>query len=169
MNQNRHKTRPENTTSVVYFAQSHDQIKIGWSRDVTKRMAALRTGNPDLTLLHTIPGGYDLEQELHYQFSEHRLGGEFFKAEPVLQWLADGGLAAPKAPLEPARYEVAWTENRNPGTVSSPAELINLHGKAALPEWVAREPDNDIQQTRTLASLKPKQSYPEFRPLRKRQ
>lgn len=62
-------------------------VKIGIAQDVNQRLSTLRTGNPDkLSLLLKLNGNQ--EAELHGQFSEHRLRGEWFKDAPILEWIA---------------------------------------------------------------------------------
>ncbi|MBF2025141.1 MAG: GIY-YIG nuclease family protein [Oscillatoriales cyanobacterium C42_A2020_001] len=76
----------------VYFILNEDSnaIKIGRARDLTKRLKALQTSSPTkLTLIKSmqvegIEAAQALEQSLHQQFSEVRLAGEWFKAEPFL-------------------------------------------------------------------------------------
>jgi hypothetical protein len=69
----------------VYFAQAEDRIKIGWSKQVSARLAGLQTGCPSsIKLLGTIPGGRSVERQLHERFASLRLSGEWFKAEPEL-------------------------------------------------------------------------------------
>jgi Meiotically up-regulated gene 113 len=75
----------------VYFilAEGIDRIKIGYSVDPEGRMSNfISAGNPTpMTLVHTMPGGREDEYRLHQQFAAHRLHGEWFSAQPVLEWL----------------------------------------------------------------------------------
>lgn len=71
--------------SFVYFAQDDvtGLIKIGRSRNVTRRIAHLRweTKHP-IRLLISTPGGSDAETALHDQFTSHRVHGEWFRSSP---------------------------------------------------------------------------------------
>jgi len=73
---------------AVYFLQCRpgEPIKIGMSGNVLRRMDALQTMNPvRLNCLGIIKrGGNKLEKELHEQFSDARLHGEWFSAVPEL-------------------------------------------------------------------------------------
>jgi hypothetical protein len=70
---------------VVYFARSKDLIKIGWSGEIQRRIANLRSSvAPDLVLLATTPGGPDLEAHLHAKFAGLRVRSEWFRAGPDL-------------------------------------------------------------------------------------
>lgn len=71
--------------SSVYFAGSGGQVKIGWSRKVSARLAQLQTGSPiPIKLLGTMPGGRAVERRLHQQFAHLRLAGEWFADDPEL-------------------------------------------------------------------------------------
>jgi hypothetical protein len=71
--------------SSVYFADAGGQIKIGWSKKVSARLAQLQTGSAvPIKLLATTPGGLALERRLHKQFHHLRLSGEWFLAAPEL-------------------------------------------------------------------------------------
>lgn len=72
----------------VYFirAVSGGPIKIGVGTDPAQRLAVLQPGNPEkLRILGVIPGaGHKRERQLHLQFGESRLNGEWFKPTPEL-------------------------------------------------------------------------------------
>ena len=72
------------------WAETSDLVKFGYTVDVRKRFSNLRAGSPDaLHLLMDIPGGEDLERELHFRFRDFRVRGEWFKpGPPVLELLA---------------------------------------------------------------------------------
>jgi len=79
----------EEPGSSVYFVQQAPDgpIKIGISRDVQGRIAALQSSSAHpLRLLGQIPGGRALEAHLHELFHERRLQGEWF--EPVADILS---------------------------------------------------------------------------------
>jgi hypothetical protein len=63
----------------VYFAKRDDLIKIGWSREVHMRMAALKT-----ELIGVMPGNRATEKEIHGRFSHLRVHGEWFKIDDEL-------------------------------------------------------------------------------------
>lgn len=65
--------------SVVYFVSSGPSIKIGTSTNLRSRFASLQTSSGDkLTLISTIPGGIELEQEIHRDLKQYRQRGEWF-------------------------------------------------------------------------------------------
>lgn len=72
--------------SSVYFVEAEGRIKIGWSKRVATRMAALQTGNATpIRLLGTIPGARSVERRLHDRFAHLRLSGEWFNGAPELR------------------------------------------------------------------------------------
>lgn len=81
--------------SSVYFAGSGGQIKIGWSRKVSARLAQLQTGSPiPIKLLGTMPGGRAVERRLHEKFAHLRISGEWFTDAPeLLAFIAEQRLA----------------------------------------------------------------------------
>lgn len=88
----------------VYFVQaSHGgPVKIGYSVDPGGRLRELQSGSPYwLVLRHSIEGDRTRENELHRQFKEHRLGGEWFTPCPELMEIA------PKVLLEEGK-PVPW-------------------------------------------------------------
>ena len=72
------------TDGWVYIIQSHQTgaIKIGFSADPIKRGKQLQTGSASrLALVAVIPGNRRLEAFLHREFSQHRIGGEWFSGD----------------------------------------------------------------------------------------
>jgi hypothetical protein len=62
---------------LIYFIQPTDggAIKIGFTDDLGQRIKALESHyGCSLALLHAMPGGRDVERELHGRFSRLRLG-----------------------------------------------------------------------------------------------
>lgn len=78
---------------VVYFAVSGDAIKVGYTTDVAKRIADLRTGSAkNIEMLDYVRAGRDVEIEIHRLLSDHRLRGEWFKydeAEELMDLISD--------------------------------------------------------------------------------
>ncbi len=79
------RTLVERTGSSVYFVAAGERVKIGWSRNVVARISQLQTANPEpISLLGVMPGGLALERQLHRQFHDARLAGEWFEKTPEL-------------------------------------------------------------------------------------
>ncbi|MDH2429332.1 GIY-YIG nuclease family protein [Sphaerisporangium sp. TRM90804] len=65
-------------TSVIYFIQRGDLIKIGYSENLARRVQAL---HGDRVLL-ALAGTRAHESALHELFKEHRVKGEWFRGHP---------------------------------------------------------------------------------------
>lgn len=67
---------------MIYFIQLGDngRIRIGYSKDPTKRLKTLQTGVPDaLNLLGVLNGDKAREEAIHQRFSDLRAHGEWFE------------------------------------------------------------------------------------------
>jgi hypothetical protein len=62
----------------VYFLRSGALIKIGYSCDIPKRMAAYATHNPDAQLMVVTPGTRDDEKNYQNRFGHLRIKLEWF-------------------------------------------------------------------------------------------
>jgi hypothetical protein len=80
-------------TGYVYFVQMDriGPIKIGFSRDIGKRLVSLQTSNAyPLRLLCCYPSNESHEKEWHSAFHNMRLEGEWFLPHPKLLREIDG-------------------------------------------------------------------------------
>ena len=77
----------EGRIGCVYFLEGPGgAIKIGYARDLTKRLASLQTGSPvRLRVLATVQGGSRLEREYHREFAGYALHGEWFSDNPRIR------------------------------------------------------------------------------------
>lgn len=64
--------------SVVYIVRIGKIVKIGFSRNLEKRLKAFQTSAVDIELLISVPGGVDLERRLHQLFCETHIDREMF-------------------------------------------------------------------------------------------
>jgi Meiotically up-regulated gene 113 len=73
----------------VIKAISQNAVKIGFSKDPTKRLADLSTASPSpLELVAAIPGTMSDEKALHDRFADYRKNGEWLELDgAVLQWV----------------------------------------------------------------------------------
>lgn len=100
----------QNVPAAVYFIQSGDFIKIGYSKQPERRVAQIRRGGKakrpsvglleDPVLLAYYPGTKADERALHQRFAEVHDQGEWFNRSPELDALID------KAARMQAEYEV---------------------------------------------------------------
>lgn len=81
------KEAPHKPEGYVYFIQLDNAgpIKIGRAKNPIKRLKGLQTAaHKQLRLLAVIPGNSTTEKELHREFRDLRIGGEWFRAESIL-------------------------------------------------------------------------------------
>lgn len=74
----------------IYFIQgeSGGSVKIGYASDITKRIKTLQTGFPEtLIIVKSFPGNIDDEGNIHQEFKDFRIRGEWF--EPMVLERAD--------------------------------------------------------------------------------
>ena len=77
---------PKNPGCVYFLQQDKgDPIKIGKAQNIEKRFSDIQNMLPvRLRVLATIPGGFELEGQLHKRFAASRLHGEWFRPTPGL-------------------------------------------------------------------------------------
>lgn len=69
----------------IYFVRAGDRLKIGFTRNVKRRLSQLQTFFPEpLELLGAIPGSLLMEQEVHRHFGHLNITREWFNVEPEL-------------------------------------------------------------------------------------
>lgn len=90
------EVRDADSVRKIYLISDQERVKIGVSTDPPRRLRDLQTGSSrELTILGTIPGGYDLEADLHRRYADKRLdeGREWFEltGDDVMNILREGG------------------------------------------------------------------------------
>jgi hypothetical protein len=86
--------KPTATGPSVYFiGDGGGLVKIGYSRNVDKRMQVLATGSPrPLQVLLTIPGTRSDEGAFHEMFKAEHMRGEWFRlSDRIERFIASGG------------------------------------------------------------------------------
>jgi len=77
----------ENPRGFIYFVRMENMgpIKIGFTKNVRKRLYSLNTSTPfPLQLLLSYPADEEEEEEIHDGLREIRLNGEWFLPHPFL-------------------------------------------------------------------------------------
>jgi hypothetical protein len=95
----------------VYFIRDTDQerVKVGYSRDVLKRLRALQTGSSGaLKLIGLIAGDARVEGFVHRALGRFSVRGEWFSADGVNRWLTDN---AKGFPLRRCIAEIVWVDS----------------------------------------------------------
>lgn len=82
---------PAKGIEIIYFLESGDRVKIGFTTDTKERISALSTASPvPLKLIGTVKGGMIYERQLHKRFAAYRRHGEWFKLTPELRAEIEG-------------------------------------------------------------------------------
>lgn len=92
--ENRHEEQTEavraRNVSFVYFVKSGAYVKIGVTRDFSKRLRHLQNGNPKpLKCLCLVDGSQKMEKALHAKFAKERALNEWFRLTPEIATLID--------------------------------------------------------------------------------
>ncbi len=71
---------------AVYFIAWNELTKIGWSANVTRRLAQLQAVHAGAIVVHQIecPTASALEAALHHHFAPFRVEGEWFRLTPAM-------------------------------------------------------------------------------------
>lgn len=114
-------TREENDRARhVYFIEAVglDLIKIGFARDVWRRLADLQAASPvELRMLGVIcEAGVTLERKIHSQLAEYRVRGEWFRrCDQIAEYL--------RQTVTPGQYEAAMRARYTTLTANEQAAL----------------------------------------------
>lgn len=110
----------------VYFVEAENGlVKIGYSANVAIRLRALLTTSATpLKLLGWLPGGTDLERDLHDRLADSRSHGEWFHQTPevaaVLETVECPAAVAPKTAGKRGEALMAYLERMKRGEVVRP-------------------------------------------------
>ena len=75
---------------LVYFIRCGDAVKIGYTKDIDRRLAHIRMLNPNrVEVLAMMAGAVQLERDLHTRFSAQRVHGEWFRLDGELAELLE--------------------------------------------------------------------------------
>lgn len=83
--------------SWVYFITDGEAIKVGWAKNVERRLWLLQTSHhKPLSVLRTLRGDRVLEKQFHRRWKEHRIRGEWFRDAKEIRYFIDFGRLMPK-------------------------------------------------------------------------
>lgn len=77
----------ERLRKKVYFIRAGDRVKVGVSWNPDQRLDDLRKHNPDVELLGSVDGAFDVERAFHRKLEEHALGNEWFRWCDEVSWV----------------------------------------------------------------------------------
>lgn len=73
----------ENNESYVYLIEHENKYKVGFSRNINKRIKSFNTSHAiPCKIISIIPGDSSLESFFHKRFSINRIKGEWFLKKP---------------------------------------------------------------------------------------
>jgi hypothetical protein len=77
-------------SSFVYFAVAGNKVKIGVSKNPRQRLGELKTGSSSkVRIYYVTPGDRQKERQLHAQFADLRVNGEWFLfATAIRDWIS---------------------------------------------------------------------------------
>lgn len=117
----------------VYFIRSETgAIKIGFSRNPSRRIRAMKTTSPDrLTEMVIVPGSIGAETWLHEKFARHRLHGEWFNPDAeILEFVSlikeQGEAVIPPEFRAPDDSKLDKEKKRRHGITLTCRELLKL-------------------------------------------
>lgn len=66
---------------MIYFALDprHNEVKIGYTTNLDRRMESFKTARPGLKVIQVIDGDLSKEHEIHASLSKYRIHGEWFE------------------------------------------------------------------------------------------
>lgn len=75
---------------MIYFLSDGENIKVGYSENVKKRINSIQVANPKkLSAELVIEGDYFLEQKIHLDLQEYRVNGEWFYISDAVKTYID--------------------------------------------------------------------------------
>lgn len=84
------RQRSTNPIGSIYFIEGGGFVKIGFTRDFSRRLPHIKTSSPfPITVLLVVPAHTSDEKRLHKRFANARLHGEWFKLTPEIQAYID--------------------------------------------------------------------------------
>ena len=97
----------------VYFALCDQAVKIGFAKEVSKRLAAIQVSQAqEVRLLGCIDGTQAMERDFHRRFKKHHIRGEWFRLEGRLAEFIEVELASTKT--DPERtFGISRTDYQN--------------------------------------------------------
>ena len=119
-------------TEFVYAIECRGHVKIGVSVNPKSRAGKVSADCPFETVLRGfVPGGYDLEHDLHERFSEYRVKGEWFLLRgDVAEWVE----ALPMEEPKPGRTPIHTHLKANRGKAVRLAEYLGL-APSTVSQW----------------------------------
>jgi len=71
---------------MIYFIESNNYLKVGYTSNITNRMKQYATHNPDFHLLYVIEGDEKLEKEIHRELKDYHYRLEWFYIDDYVRY-----------------------------------------------------------------------------------
>jgi hypothetical protein len=122
----------------VYFLQQGDRIKIGYSTNIRKRARGDAFASHPVRLVAWVPGTLTRERELHQQFGDLRVHGEWFRLDDTLVEFIKTKQPKEKKIVNPTKRQIASVIRRTarvlpeyPRMTAALYEVCAKHGSKA--------------------------------------
>ena len=114
---------------MIYFIQSLDKIKIGYTTNIKQRKKSLAIGNPHgLVVIGTIKGTQEHESRIHRKLKDHHVSGEWFNDNSdVRKYIED---------ILNKKVEIKYKAKHFVFSDDSSLTIDTKSHKAEDPEWV---------------------------------
>jgi hypothetical protein len=114
---------------MIYFIESGDYVKVGYTSDIKNRYKKYVTENPNqIKLLATFKGGYDTEKKIHRQLKEYHHRGEWFKFNDEVRELLIQIKKENANNIEPVHIKKKKNKSRHLETLSHLKEYATASG-----------------------------------------
>lgn len=149
--------------SGVYFIQDGlGRIKIGVTRDISRRLSDLKTGSStSLLLVRFVEGaGPKVERWFHRRFNGHRIQGEWFHFTPEMMTVVAPDEVNTKRSVTIVRRDVRLTVRERIKQADENADLIGLTQKQRLMTLIQEVDEDEAEELcgviRDFANHKPR-------------
>lgn len=115
---------------MIYFIcdpEKKSEVKIGYTNDIKRRLATLRTSSPmDLKVIATLEGDKELESEIHAELDQYRVTREWFDHDKAIDLLVEMYLGIFDVKLYSADYIVYTMSKRIKDLTSENTKLDRM-------------------------------------------
>lgn len=125
---------------MIYFIQSEQYVKIGYTSNLKARYKKYVTENPNpVRLLGSIKGGMDIEKKLHKRFGEFKHNREWFHLNDTVRAMIIIAIEEGKDNIEPAYTKVRRDKYRHLKTLSMLKDKARANGQIEINREIRNE------------------------------
>lgn len=127
---------------MIYFIQCGDRIKIGHSAKPKMRFNKIASDAPmPCKMLGVIEGGLDVEREVHQNFANQRVHGEWFLTSDRLFRFIDANATMPEDKRAASEHSILCGIKVKRGDKSRIAKALGFRN-SAVTHWKAFPPEH---------------------------